>query len=188
MRSRQRSEAASGIARARSGLAPLASASRPRFVEALLFDVVYKNPRLVLLDLATFPSSATFTPKARTPSFPSFPPFPCAAPSLPRCGLGLGPTSLAPRSLPAQQEPTFSTAPTWFEHDGRLVRSRLRQPEFKGCPEPADDAVSRARLDLSNPLSPLTFNPLRPNPSCDLQPTFLPRSLLSSRSSSRSFQ
>jgi hypothetical protein len=38
-----------------------------------------------------------------------------------------------------------------FEHDDRLTRSRLRQPESEDCPEPADDAVSREGVDLSEP-------------------------------------
>jgi hypothetical protein len=53
------SGARSGMARARSGLASPVRARRPRFVQALLFDVVYKNPSSLPLYLF---SLANFTP------------------------------------------------------------------------------------------------------------------------------
>jgi hypothetical protein len=124
----------------------------------------------------SFSSSATFTPKPPTLSLPPFPPSPCTASSLPRRALSLDPPILAPRSPPTPQEPTFSTPTDSFEHDGRLARSRPRQLEFADCSEPAKDAVPRERVDFTNPLSPLTFNPSESALTC---PSPVPSSIYS---------
>jgi hypothetical protein len=105
------SEAASGMARARSGLAPPVRARRHRFVEALLFDVVYKNP------VSSCSTSQLFIicylhPQSTNTVLPLFPALPLR-----------GAQSASPRSqsrpylpcttLPTTpQNPTFSTAPT----------------------------------------------------------------------------
>jgi hypothetical protein len=66
---------------------------------------------------------------------------------------------------PLRRAPCCSVATNFFdrtdlfEHNSRLPRSRPRQPEFERCSEPANNAVPHKGVDLSNPLSPLTFNP-----------------------------
>jgi hypothetical protein len=114
------------MARARSGLAPPAWARRPRFVEALLFDVVYKNP----VWSSQLSSSATFT-LTHIPPLPSLPPGLRGA-SLPRLGLHIGLTSL----------PTAAT-----QLSAAANRHRARWHTSSSCDSPSpDSSTDRAWL------------------------------------------
>jgi hypothetical protein len=110
-----------GMVCAYPGIARPVRARRPRFIKALLFDAVHKNPLLALAlsftSLATF-SSATFTPNrssllARRPHLPH---------------LGLGPTS---PPLVAAYCTTQRVHPQRIhvEHDGCRPLNPLRLPE-----------------------------------------------------------
>jgi hypothetical protein len=151
------------------------SQTRPRFVEALLFDVVYKNPVSSCSTSQPLHHLLPSPPTHEHPSFPSFPPFPCAAPSLPRRGLGLGPTSLAPRCLPLCQNQLFRPAPT---------RSRTMAASLDpGCDIPSSRAalnrltmLYRARESTFRTLSVRRPSiPWNPNRSSIYKPAFLSR-------------
>ena len=167
------------MARARLGLAPLVQAMRPRFVEALLFDVVYKNP--VSSYLTTQPFIICYLHPQSTNTVL------CAALSLP------SPRSLSRPYLPCialpitPQKPTSSTRTDSFEHNS--ARSRLRQPEFEDCPKAGQQyCVARESRPFKPSQSVNLQFPRNPNSPLlrlalfDLQLAFLSRLLDSSPS------
>jgi len=112
------------MACAGSGLAPPVRARRPRFVRALLFDAVYKNP--LPLHLACNSLTCYLHPPTHLPSFP---------PSLRGAKARLTSDSVSvsalPLCLPCPTAPASAPQLLPSQDGGRLTSDRLRQPEFE---------------------------------------------------------
>jgi hypothetical protein len=136
------SEAALGMACARSGLAPPIQARR-------CFSTSFiRTPPLPFTLLATLSHLLPSRPNLSS----LFAAFPAPAPGLPLLGLCLRLTSLLPPSLPT--EPTNVRR---SEYTLSTMAVPLHLAATARIPAPTKltrDAVSRARVNVSNPLSP----------------------------------
>ena len=153
-----------GMVCAYPGLAPPIRARRPRFVQTLLFDVVYKNSSTLpphqshlLTSLPTDFSSSCFLSGAAKSASPYTRPYFPVPPPIP---------------------PALAASARWPFHFQLAGTAHIPTPTKQ-----ADDAISPARASVSSPFSPRSFEPLRIRIPLLVELHDLPRisSVLSSR-------